>query len=98
MSACIFRMGDGTISWKTKSQTSVALSSVEAEYMAMCRVQRRRPGSLLTGLLENFGLDLWSPMVILGDNRGTPAFTQNPVFPPHSKGIAIQYHFTRELV
>ena len=47
---------------------------------------------------EDLGLDLWSPMVILGDNQSTLALTQNPVFHPHPKHIAIQYHFTRELV
>jgi hypothetical protein len=35
--AYVFRMGDGAVSWKSKKQTSVALSSVESEYMAMCR-------------------------------------------------------------
>jgi len=30
-------MGDGAIPWKTKKQSSVALSPVEAEYIAMCQ-------------------------------------------------------------
>ena len=35
--AYIFCLGDAAVSWKTKKQNSVALSSVEAEYMAMCQ-------------------------------------------------------------
>ena len=30
--AYIFMMGDGAVTWKTKKQSSVALSSVKAEY------------------------------------------------------------------
>ena len=74
----------------------MALSSVEAEYMAMC--QAAKEAVWLTGLLEDLGLDLQSPLIIYGDNQGTLALTQIPVFHPHSKHIAIQYHFTHELI
>ena len=64
--------------------------------MAMC--QAAKEAAWLTGLLEDFVFDLWSTLVILGDNQGALALTQSPVFHPRSKHIAIQYHFTRELV
>ena len=51
----VFCMGAGAISWKTKKQTSVALSSVKAEYMAMC--QAAKEAIWLTGLLEDFSID-----------------------------------------
>ena len=63
--------------------------------MAMCHAAE---AAWLTGLLEDFRLDLWSTLVILGDNQGALALTQNPVFHLRSKHIAIQYRFTRELV
>ena len=94
--AYVFRIGDAAISWKTKKQSSVALSSVEVEYMAMC--QAVKEAVWLTGLLKDFGIDLRSPIVIFGDSQGALALAQNPVFHPRSKHIAIQYHFTRELV
>ena len=94
--AYVFRIGDGVISWKTKKQSSVALSSVEAEYMAMC--QAAKEAVWLTGLLKDFGIDLRSPIVVFGDSQGAIALAQNPVFHPRSKHIAIQYHFTRELI
>ena len=52
----------------------------------------------LTGLLKDFVIDLRSPIVIYGDSQGALALAQNPVFHPRSKHIAIQYHFTCELV
>ena len=64
--------------------------------MAMC--QAAKEAAWLTGLLEDFRLDLWSTLVILGDSQGALALTQNPVFHPRPKHIAIRYHFTRELV
>ena len=96
ISAYVFRLGDGTVSWKTKKQNSVALSSVEAEYMAMC--QAAKEAVWLTGLLEDLGIDLETPIIIFGDNQGALALAQNPVFHPRSKHIATQYHFTRDLV
>ena len=94
--AYVFRMGDGAITWKTKKQSSVALSSVEAEYMAMC--QAAKEAVWLTSLLKDFDIELRSPIIIFGDSQGALALAQNPVFHPRSKHIAIQYHFTRELV
>jgi len=89
-------MRNGAVSWKTKKQPSVALSSVEAEYMAMC--QAAKEAVWLTGPPEDLVLDLRSPLIVFGDNHGALALPQNPVFYPRSKHITIQYHVTRELV
>ena len=64
--------------------------------MAMC--QAAKEAVWLTGLLKDFDIKLRSPLVIFGDSQGALALVQNPVFHPRSKHIAIQYHFTRELV
>jgi hypothetical protein len=89
-------MGDGIVSWKSKKQTSVALSSVEAEYMAMC--QAAKEAVWFVGLLQDIGIGLRTPFVLYGDNQGALALAQNPVFHPRSKHIDVQYHYTRELV
>jgi len=62
----------------------------------MC--QAAKEAISLEGLLEGFGIDPKTSMVIYGDNQGALALTQNPIFHPRSKHIDIQYHFTRELV
>ena len=94
--AYVFRIGDGAISWKTKKQTSVALSSVEAEYMAMC--QAAKEAVWLTGLLKDFSTELRTPLIAFGDSEDTLSLAHNPAFHPRSKHIAIQYHFTRRAV
>ena len=95
-SAYVFRLGQGAISWKSTKQKSVALSTVESEYMAMC--QAAKEAVWLSGLLEDLGIDLRGPLVIYGDNQGVLALTQNPDTHPRSKHIDIQYHYTRELI
>ena len=54
--AYIFRLGLGAVSWKSKKQTSVALSTVESEYMAMC--QAVKEAVWLNGLWKTLVLNL----------------------------------------
>ena len=75
-SAYVFCLGLGSVSWKSIKQKSVALSTVEAEYMAMC--QAVKEAIWLNGLLEDLGVKFWSPLVINSDNQGMLALAQNP--------------------
>ena len=86
----------GAVSWKSKNQTSVTLSLVESEYMAMRHAAKEVVW--LSGLLEDLGIELRSPLIIYGDNQGALARALNPDTHPRSKHINIQYYFTRELV
>ena len=86
-SAYIFRLGLRAVSWKSKKQTSVALSSVESEYMAMC--QAAKEAVWLSGLLEDLGIELQSPLIIYGDNQGALALAQNPDTHPRSKHTSV---------
>ena len=96
ISVYIFHMANAAVSWKTKKQPSVALSSVETEYMAMC--QAAKEAVWFTCPSEDLILALRSPLIVFGDNLGALALPQNPVLYPRSKHITIQYHFTREVV
>ena len=62
----------------------------------MC--QAMKEAVWLSGLLEDLGIELWSPLIIYGDNQGALALAQNPDTHPRSKHIDIQYHFTQDLV
>jgi hypothetical protein len=93
--AYIIRTGTGTVIWKSKKQSCVALSSTEAEYMALC--QASKEAVWMTDLLRNLGVSLRGPMVVNADNQGSIALAKNPVFHDRSKHIDIQYCYAREL-
>ena len=92
----IFSIGSTTVSWYSKKQRSMALSSAEAEYMATslaaCEAIWMR--KILVGL---FGSHL-DPTVIYCDNQSCIKLTENPVFHDRSKHIEIKYHFIKDCV
>ena len=81
------------ISWKSKKQASVALSTCEAEYMALSSTCQEV--SYLTRFLENIMHADFRPVEIRSDNQGAIALVKNPVKHHKSKHIDIRYHFIR---
>jgi hypothetical protein len=90
----IFRLGGGAISWSSKKQATVAVSSTEAEYMAMSSAARE--AIWLRSLLGALGFAQDGPTVIHGDNQGCISLARHPTSHQRTKHIAIHYHFTRE--
>ena len=82
------------ISWKSKKQPVVALSSCEAEYVALTNTIQE--GKFLKQLMmdllnvHDFTVD------IMVDNQSAMKLAKNPVFHQRSKHINIKYHFIRE--
>jgi hypothetical protein len=81
------------VSWKSRKQPTVALSSCEAEYMAFteCVQEACFLSMLLTELIE-----VPSPIPIYGDNQGAISLIKNPIVSNRSKHIDIKHHFLRE--
>ena len=94
--AYIVKIGDSTISWKSKKQLCIALSSTEAKYMALC--QAAKDSVWMVDFLKDLGISVQDSMVVNADNQGSIALAKNPVFHNRLKHIDIQYHFTRDLV
>ena len=86
----------GAISWASKLQPTVALSSAEAEYMAACAAVQEAIHLRL--LMRGLGFEQKGATVIFEDNQGCIALSDNPVFHKRSKHIDIRYHFIRERV
>ncbi|KAF2345088.1 Reverse transcriptase RNA-dependent DNA polymerase, partial [Trinorchestia longiramus] len=83
------------ISWKSKKQNIVALSSCEAEYIALTYAVQE--GFFLKQLLCDMdGFD--EPVGIFVDNRGAIDLAKNPVHHQRSKQIDIRYHFIRAII
>ena len=94
----VFLLNGGAISWASKKQSSIALSTTEVEYMGM--TQAAKEILWLRTLLDEIGaFKHIAPMSTLnGDNQGAIALARNPEYHARTKHIDIQYHFIRELV
>ena len=97
-SGYLFKLANGAISWSSKRQPTVALSSCEAEYMAM--TQGVKEAVWLRGLLHELGYEMpdTDTVRLYGDNMGSLALAQNPEFHTRSKHIGVQWHFVREKI
>ena len=81
------------ISWKSRKQPTVALSTCEAEYMALSAATQE--AKFLTQLLVDM-TDSESKCVLLYvDNQGAISLAKNPVHHQRSKHIDIRYHYVR---
>jgi hypothetical protein len=95
-SGCCFNLGSGMISWLSIKQSSVALSTTKAEYIAasVASCEAVWLQKLLVGL---FDLEL-EPTLIYCDNQNCVKLSENPVFHEKSKHIEIKYHFIRDMM
>ena len=92
----LFQLGGGAISWNSKRQSSVALSTTEAEYMALSAATQE--AIWLRMLLEDLHIPQEQATVILEDNQACIAVVKNPTCHSRMKHIDIRLHFTRERV
>ncbi len=95
-SGYIFLFGGAAISWSSKRQVTVALSSTEAEYIAVCSAVQE--AVYLRTLLKDFGYEQKEPTIIHQDNQGSIAISKNAVVSRRTKHIDIKYHYVREMV
>ena len=95
----VFMLADtgSLISWKFRKQSTVALSTCEAEYMSMCAAVQE--AKFLMQLLNDMTKGITNKSVILNvDNQSAIELSKNPAFHQISKHIDIKYHFIRSEV
>ncbi|GJW92651.1 hypothetical protein Tco_0170204 [Tanacetum coccineum] len=87
-------LGDRLVSWSSKRQKSIAISSTEAKYIAMsgCCAQILRMRSQLT----DYGLG-FNKIPMYCDNKSAIALSCNNVQHSRSKHIDIRFHFIRSM-
>ncbi|GJV64785.1 retrotransposon protein, putative, ty1-copia subclass [Tanacetum coccineum] len=83
------------VSWKATLQHVVALSTTEAEYMALTEAVKE--AIWLRGLLEELGVEL-NTVAVNCDNQGAIHLSRNHVFHERTKHINVRYHFIREVL
>ena len=74
-SGYVFMMAGGAVTWSSKRQATVALSTVEAEYVAMSRCAQQM--IWMHSWLSEVAVEYSLPGLIKGDNRGAIALTKN---------------------
>lgn len=92
----IFYFGSSPISWCSQKQSTVALSSCEAEFMAATEAARQ--AIWLQDILSEITGWKTEKVLIKIDNKSAIALTKNPVFHGKSKHIHKRYHFIRECI
>ena len=95
-SGFVFMIRGAVISWNSKKQTCVALSTAEAEYIALAKAAQE--SIWLQRLISDMGEHLTNPMTIFEDNQSTIAMTKNTQFDGRAKHIDMKFHFIREQV
>ena len=96
MSGYCFRLSTNSslISWKTRKQPIVALSTCESEYIAMAFAMQE------CAFLQQLARDLrlfpvLHPCTLHVDNIGSIELSRNPVFHQRTKHLDIRFHYVR---
>ena len=90
-----FHMGVGAVTWSSKKQYVVALSSTEAEYVTQTHTAKEAM-YLRAFVQEIRGLE--KPIAINCDNQGAITLSKDNKFHAQTKHIDIRYHFIQEAV
>ena len=91
-----FHYGVGAVSWSSKKQNIVALSSTEAEYVAQTHAAKE--AIWLQSFISEIRGNKKDPLTILCDNQGAIALAKDNKFHARTKHIDLRYHFVREAV
>jgi len=91
----IFMMNGGPISWTSRKQSTVALSTMEAEYMALSDAARELLAHLTFFRTVSVELSPPSP-VLYTDNKAAESIAKHEPEYQRSKHIDIRYHFLRD--
>ncbi|UYV76870.1 hypothetical protein LAZ67_14002267 [Cordylochernes scorpioides] len=93
----VFFLAGGPIAWESKKQQTVALSSTESEYIALCEAGKE--AVYLRALLDEMGFGelLNEPTVLKTDNQGAQQLARNPVHHARTKHIDIKWHYIRSI-
>lgn len=91
----IARINGDPISWQSKKQSAVALSTCESELYAECAATQEL--QWLRGMMKELCVEFETP-ILYGDNQSAIAAATNGVRTERSKHIDIKYHFITDVI
>jgi hypothetical protein len=89
-------MCGAAVAWGSRLQPTVALSTMEAEYMSMCATTHEV--MFLRQILTELSIVLPLPTFMMEDNKGCIAFAKNSMTTSKSKHINVKLHFVRDVI
>jgi transposase InsO family protein len=92
----VFKLGSGTISWCSKRQPTVSLSTTEAEYRAAAMAAQE--STWLMQLMRDLHQPIDYAVSLHCDNQSAIRLAKNPEFHARTKHVEVHYHFVREKV
>ncbi|CAI7822561.1 unnamed protein product, partial [Closterium sp. NIES-53] len=90
----VFLLGGTAITWQGKKLNDIALSSAEAEYMALFYAYQE--GVWLRRLLQEMGVRVQDPTTIRSDSKSAIELAKNDNWHGRTKHMDIKYHWVRE--
>lgn len=92
----LVRFGTGAISWSSKLQSLVALSTTEAEYIAA--VEAGKEIMWMRHILGEFGYDVSKPSTLRVDNQSAISVAKNPEHHGRMKHMDLRFYWLRDSV
>jgi len=87
----------GPIAWQSKRQPTTALSSAEAEYMALTEATKTlKYLKAIASFLRYMDASTIVPLEILTDSQSGMHIAMNPVSSQRSRHINVRHHYIRE--
>lgn len=96
ISGNVFLVYGATVSWMTRKQATVSLSSTEAEYISLS--QAACEAIWLKNLLKELGVVFGHPIPLFEDNQSCIRIAEEPRDHKRMKHVDIRYNFIREKV
>lgn len=90
----VFVMNGAAVSWKSRKQTCVALSTAEAEYVALASAAQET--TWMRQLLSDLHHQQHGPTILYEDKQAAIAISRNSQSHTKMKHIDICYHYVRE--
>nr|XP_016483383.1 PREDICTED: uncharacterized protein LOC107804081 [Nicotiana tabacum] len=94
VSSFFITLGGAPISWKSKKQISISMSSAEAEYKSMRRVTAEI--TWLVRLLADLSAPPTLPVPVHSDSQAAIHIARNLVFHERTKHVELDCHFVRQ--
>ncbi|KAG7302557.1 hypothetical protein JYU34_002203 [Plutella xylostella] len=91
----VFKIGNNLVSWESRKQKTVALSSTEAEYMALSDACKEAL-FIRSFLHELLGINVCVTMY--NDNQSAQKLSVNQMYHSRTKHIDVRHHFIRQVV